>query len=86
MEKGFHWRRLDKNIGWANQNIEGEKVVKIDKCMGDSQLLGDTCPGCPLSLRLLGFFYKDGAIGLHVGKCVVIVIDLSCIGLGLIII
>jgi len=39
----LHWRRLVKNIGWANQNIEGQKVVKSDKCMGVSQLLG----GCP---------------------------------------
>ena len=35
---------------WAN--IRGEKVVKSDKCMGDSQLFEGTCPGCPLSLRL----------------------------------
>src|SRR6218665_2941277 len=42
-----HWRRLVKNIGWANQNIGGQKVVKSDKCMGVSQLLGGTCPGCP---------------------------------------
>src|SRR6218665_2386725 len=42
-----HWRRLVKNIGWANQNIGREKVVKIDKCMGVSQLLGGTCPRCP---------------------------------------
>jgi len=27
-------------------------VVKSDKYMGISQLLGATCPGCPLSLRL----------------------------------
>src|SRR6218665_3035140 len=49
-----HWRRLVKNIGWANQNIGGQKMVKSDKCMGDSQLLGSTCPGCPpfISLRL----------------------------------
>src|SRR6218665_2767255 len=42
-----HWRRLVKNIGWANQNIGGQKMVKSDKCMGISQLLGGTCPGCP---------------------------------------
>ena len=35
-----HWRRLVKNIGWADQNIRGQKVVKSDKCMGVSQLLG----------------------------------------------
>jgi len=33
-------RRLVKYIGWANQNIGGQKVVKRDKCMGVSQLLG----------------------------------------------
>ena len=48
-----HWRILVKNIGWAHQNIGArQKVVKSDKCMGVSQLLGGTCPGCPLSLRL----------------------------------
>ena len=31
---------------------EGQKVVKSDKCMSDSQLLWGTCQGCPLSLRL----------------------------------
>src|SRR6218665_2455233 len=36
-EADYHWRRLVKNIGWANQNI-GEKVVKSDKSMGVSQL------------------------------------------------
>src|SRR6218665_3658749 len=25
----MHWRRLVKNIGWANQNIGGQKVVKV---------------------------------------------------------
>jgi len=40
-------RQYVKNIGWANQNIGGQKMVKSDKCMGDSQLLGGTCPGCP---------------------------------------
>ena len=40
-----HWHRLVKNIGWENQNIEGQKVVKSDKCMGVSQLLGG--PDCP---------------------------------------
>ena len=41
-----HWRRLVKNIRWANQNIGG-KVVKSDKCMGDSQLLGGHMTGLP---------------------------------------
>ena len=35
-----HWRRLVKNIEWANQNIGRQKLVKSDKCMGISQLLG----------------------------------------------
>ena len=40
-EMNHHWRRLVKNIGWTNQNIGGgQKVVKSDKCMGVSQLLG----------------------------------------------
>src|SRR6218665_2863546 len=43
-----YWRRLVKNIGWANQNIWG-KVIKSAKCMGFSQLLGGKCPGCPQS-------------------------------------
>ena len=43
-----HWRRLVKNIGWANQNIgRGHKVVKSEKCMGVYQLFGGTRPGCP---------------------------------------
>src|SRR6218665_269907 len=43
----IHWHRLVKNIGWANQNIGGAEVIKSDKCMGVSQLLEGTCPGCP---------------------------------------
>jgi len=27
-KKANHWRRLVKNIGWANQNIEGKGVKK----------------------------------------------------------
>ena len=42
----------------ANQNIGGQKVVKSDKCMGISQLLGDTCPGCPLNLHLWMYRYN----------------------------
>src|SRR6218665_806456 len=42
----MHLRIIVKNIGWANQNI-GAKVVKSDKCMGVSQLLGAPCSGCP---------------------------------------
>src|SRR6218665_3129663 len=51
-----HWRRLGKNIGWANQNIGGQKVVKSDKYMGDSQLLGARARAAPLSLRLWSRF------------------------------
>ena len=25
----YHWRKFVKNIGWANQNIGGQKVVKV---------------------------------------------------------
>ena len=39
-------RRLVKNIGWANQNIVG-KVVKSDKYMGISQLLGARARAAP---------------------------------------
>jgi len=42
-----HWHRRVKNIGWANQNIGGQKVVKSDKCMGISQLLGVHVPELP---------------------------------------
>src|SRR6218665_1455984 len=49
-----HWHRLVKNIWWANQNIGGQKVVKSDKCMGVSQLLGHA-PGLPPSLCLCGY-------------------------------
>src|SRR6218665_3954638 len=48
----IHWSRLVKNIGWANQNIGGQKVVKSDKCMGFSQLLGARARAVPQSLRL----------------------------------
>src|SRR6218665_2442844 len=49
-----HWRRLVKNIGWANQNIGGQKVVKCDKCMGISQLLGRHVPGLPPKVYAYG--------------------------------
>ena len=42
-----HWRRLFKNIGWSNQNIGGQKVVKSDKCMGISQLWGAHARAAP---------------------------------------
>jgi len=48
--------RLVKNIGWANQNIGGQKVVKSDKCMGVSQLLGGMCPGCPPKVYAYVYF------------------------------
>jgi len=38
----------------ANQNIGGQKVVKSDKCMGISQLLGGACPGCPTKVYAFG--------------------------------
>jgi len=41
----YHWRRLVKNTGGANPNIGGQNVVKTDKCMGDSHILGAR-PGC----------------------------------------
>jgi len=48
----MHWLRFVKNIGWANQNMGGQKVVKSDKCMGVSQLLGARARPAPPSLRL----------------------------------
>lgn len=35
-----HWRRLVKNYWVGKKKYWGEKVVKGDKCMGDSKLLG----------------------------------------------
>jgi len=35
-----HWRRLDKHIGKATPTIGRQNVVKSDKCVGDSQILG----------------------------------------------
>ena len=49
---GVHCRRLLKNIGWTNQNSGWQKVVKSEKCMGDSQLLGVHARAAPYSLRL----------------------------------
>src|SRR6218665_3236731 len=43
-----HWRRLVNNIGCTGQTKilgGGQEMVKSDKCMGVSQLLGGTCPG-----------------------------------------
>src|SRR6218665_1533844 len=48
----YHWRRLVNNIGWANQNIGGQKAVKSDKCMRISQLWGAYARAAPKSLRL----------------------------------
>ena len=42
-----HWLRLVKNIGWANQNIGGQKVVKSDKCMGILNYWKGHMPGLP---------------------------------------
>ena len=38
---------LSKILGGQTKILGGEKVVNSDKCMGVSQLLGGTCPGCP---------------------------------------
>src|SRR6218665_3971464 len=38
---------LSKILGGQTKILGGKKVVKSDKCMGDSQLMGGTCPGCP---------------------------------------
>jgi len=44
---GVHCRRLLKNIGWTNQNSGWQKVVKSEKCMGDSQLLRPRARAAP---------------------------------------
>src|SRR6218665_2736678 len=36
----LYWRRLVKNVGSDKPKYWGEKVVRSDKCMGISQLLG----------------------------------------------
>ena len=48
MSANNHWRRVSCEKYWRDkyQDIGGEKVVKADKCMGVSHLLG-TRPGCP---------------------------------------
>ena len=38
---------LSKILGGQTKILGGQKVVKSDKCMGVSQLLGGMCPGCP---------------------------------------
>jgi len=42
-----HWGRLVKKLGGKTKILGGQKVVKSEKCMGISLLLGGTCPGCP---------------------------------------
>ena len=37
---------LSKILGGQTKILEGLKVVKSDKCIGVSQLLGGTCLGC----------------------------------------
>ena len=40
----YHWRRLVKKIGWdcgKTKILWGQKVTKRDKCMSDSELLGN---------------------------------------------
>lgn len=41
-----HWRRVGKHIGEASTNFWGQNVEKTDKCIGDSQILGEA-PGLP---------------------------------------
>jgi len=43
---------LSKILDGQTKILGGQKVVKSDKCIGVSQLLGGTCPGCPQSLHL----------------------------------
>ena|SRR6218665_1077693 len=53
----IHRHRIVKNIGWANQNVGG-KVVKSEKCMDVSQLLGGTCLGCPPKVYAYALIYR----------------------------
>src|SRR6218665_1240132 len=55
---------LSKILGGQTKILGGQKVVESDKCMGNSKLLGGTCPGCPLSLR----HYANGHGSLRVAK------------------
>jgi len=57
-----HWRRLVKNIGWANQNIGG-KVITSDKCMGVSQLLGARARASPKSTPMARIMYGSKKSG-----------------------
>lgn len=41
-----HWRRVGKHIREASTNFGGQNVEKTDKCIGDSQILGEA-PGLP---------------------------------------
>src|SRR6218665_1040287 len=43
---------LAKIVGRKTKIVWEKKAGKSDKCMGNSKLLGGTCPGCTLSLRL----------------------------------
>jgi len=42
-----HWRRLVKNIGWANQNIGGQKVIKVINAWAFLNYWGGHVPGLP---------------------------------------
>ena len=65
-----HWRRLVKKLGGQPKILGGQKVVKSDKCMGDSQLLGQGhVPGCPLSLRLCAWAVCSVSLPLLISHC-----------------
>jgi len=66
----MYWRRLVKNIGWANQNIGG-KGGKRWKMHGRFSIIGGTCPGCPPK--------STPMVEWKVRKCIFYhLIDISC--------
>ena len=56
-----HQRGLVKNIGGAKLNFCVQNVVRTDKCMGVSLILGGDRPGCPQV-----YAYEDREINRHV--------------------
>jgi len=51
---------LSKIFGGQSKILGRQKVVKSDKCMGVSQLLGGTCPGCPKKSTPMHDWAKPG--------------------------
>ena len=60
---------LSKILGGQTKILWGQKVVKSDKCMGVSQLLGARARAAPLSLRLCYCAGFIKTLGLCQHKC-----------------